>query len=644
MKNYKKAFAVFFSLWFGINSGPLIAQEKPSDYKNKFEDEYYVRLQDYRFTKIEIAKEGLNIENRFFQKSIYVDKAAIDHGSSSSIEYSPPFTSIKDISAYSLVPQEKGDKYVKEKVKTVTDKEVMSDRIFYGGNRAKLYTFPGLREGTITVLEYTEEVHEPKFNGSAMFTGFGLVEDQKFELRIDKNVELDIKYYNCTEEFFNYTKEEKGGELIYTWSPKDYKKITSEDEMPEYLRVVPHIVYRIVAYQQDGQTKPVLRDTKDLYDWYASLIVDANNDTDEDLQKLTDSIVKGLDSQDEKARHIFEWVQSNIKYIAFEDGLGGFKPRLPTEVLNKRYGDCKDMSCLTVNMLNYAGVSAYHTWIGTRRIPYTYQDVPSPLADNHMIVAAKVDGEYIFLDPTNSDLPYPLPSAFTQGKEALIGIDSNNFIIETVPVIPSSLSVIYDTVTVRLHDLVVEGEGKRSYTGYYADVINGALHDNNQEDIEKRLKYHVQKGNNKCIADSFDIAKNKDHTVVSYDFSVPDYAFEQGDEIFINLNLEKIMSSYKLKKDRVHPVKYNFAYKLVRYYTFQIPEGYKLGYVPENQGVEFKDFSYQLHYDKGANTLNYTLTIDINTIEIEPENFADWNTLISKLNQSYNTSISIIKK
>ena len=124
---------------------------------------------------------------------------------------------------------------------------------------------------------------------------------------------------------------------------------------------------------------------------------------------------------------IFNWVQDNIRYIAFEDGLGGFIPRDAASVCNKRYGDCKDMANLLFEMLNHAGIEAYRAWIGTRNRPYKYKEVPTPMVDNHMITAVIIDGETIFLDATDSYVPFGLPSAFTQTKEALLGIDENSY-------------------------------------------------------------------------------------------------------------------------------------------------------------------------------------------------------------------------
>ncbi len=637
----KKNKPLFLFIAF-LSCSTLISQETPDYYTNKYKGEYTVKLKDHCYTNIEIKKGELKIERHFVQKNVYLDKFVSGMGNIS-LKYTPPFTEVVDVDAYTLVPKAGLNEYEKQKVRSITDKEVMSDNIFYGGDRAKIFSYSGLQKGAISSLEYTEKVYEPKLIGSEIFRGFALTEDQLLELRYDEEVDVDIKYFNCSEEDFTYTKELKGGQIIHRWSPKDHGKIKDEDGMPEYLSIMPHIVYRINSYTYKGETIPILRNTADLHNWYKSLLKEVNADQDENIKHLTDSIIAGATSQEEKTERIFKWIQSNIKYIAFEDGLGGFKPRLPSHVFDKRYGDCKDMSCLTVNMLNHAGVSAYPTWIGTRSKPYSYADVPSPLADNHMIVAASLNDQIIFLDPTNSDLPFPLPSSFIQGKEALIGVSNDSFAIKTVPIVPSSQTVTYDSVFAHLEGLNLKGVGLKKYRGYYADNLNRNLNNNDKKQLNEMLKYHVRKGNNKCISSGHKVVRNNSHTSVEYSFDVPQYAYADGDQLFINLNLEKVMDDFKIKDDREHPFEYRYAYKIIRKYSLQIPEGYTATYIPEDASQTFDDFSFHLKYKQVKNQIDYYLEIDVNTLLIENKDFDAWNSMIKDLNRNYNETI-VLKK
>src|SRR5581483_12039727 len=103
------------------------------------------------------------------------------------------------------------------------------------------------------------------------------------------------------------------------------------------------------------------------------------------LARITDSLVANQPTELAKVKSIYYWVINNIKYVAFEDGMQGYIPRQADSICMKRYGDCKDMASIITAMLSVAKIPSYLTWIGTRDIPYSYDDVPLPMADNHMI-------------------------------------------------------------------------------------------------------------------------------------------------------------------------------------------------------------------------------------------------------------------
>ena len=98
------------------------------------------------------------------------------------------------------------------------------------------------------------------------------------------------------------------------------------------------------------------------------------------LLQFTLNLIENTIDKDDKARLIFNWVQDNIKYVAFEDGMGGFIPRPAASVCHKRYGDCKDMASIITDMLRYAGIKGNITWVGSDELPYDYTEI----ADGHI--------------------------------------------------------------------------------------------------------------------------------------------------------------------------------------------------------------------------------------------------------------------
>src|SRR6185437_2977242 len=154
---------------------------------------------------------------------------------------------------------------------------------------------------------------------------------------------------------------------------------------------------------------------------------------------VVDSLTIGLKTNESKARSVYSWVQHNIKYVAFEDGMGGFVPREASLVCSRRFGDCKDMASILTAMLKKAGVPAYFTWIGTRDLPYNFDQVPLPMTSNHMICTINLDGKYVFLDGTDPTCVFGMPSAGIQDKQAMISVNEKEYKILKVPAVEKEI-------------------------------------------------------------------------------------------------------------------------------------------------------------------------------------------------------------
>jgi transglutaminase-like putative cysteine protease len=115
-------------------------------------------------------------------------------------------------------------------------------------------------------------------------------------------------------------------------------------------------------------------------------------------------------TSDERLLEATRFVQDEIRYLGLEIGLSRHKPFEPSEVLARRFGDCKDKANLLVAMLGALGVPARAALVNTHHGRGIDDSLPSPLAFNHAIVEASVDGQRTFIDPTVSYQRGPLSS------------------------------------------------------------------------------------------------------------------------------------------------------------------------------------------------------------------------------------------
>lgn len=624
------------SLVLGL--GLSLAAQSPKALMEEYKDEDVVRLENFSKTVLSIEDDEILITNHLRLMTFINDKELNGRGEIS-LKYEPPFSEITDIDAYTLVPNLEKDKYKKDRISDIIDRKLIDEDVFHNGTRAKSFSFEGITRGAITVLEYEEEFHEPFLVGREIFDPYVYSKSQEFILEVEEGIEITFDYFNCDSSFFDYSVEKDRKSTIHKWSTKEMKSRKRESGEPDGLYLSPHIVYRIKSFQkEDGSEERVLGDVKDLHRYYQTFLKDLES-PNEELIGITDSLIKDLSTEREKAEAIYNWVNNSIRYIAFEDGYGGFRPREANFVCNKRYGDCKDMGNLMVQMMTHAGLNAYHVWIGTRSIPYTYEEVPTGLSDNHMIAAVKLNEEYYFLDATSKFLPFGYPSSFIQGKQALINLGPEDFLLKTVPTLSPEQNHETDSCSFVLEGQDLVGKGSKYYGIYHRGSVKRVMERKNQEAMESFVKYDLEKGDNRCKSE---LVSHKDFDTslaINYTTKIKNYARSSGEKIIINMNLEQFLASNKLEDDRENPLELKNTTLFKRYFELEIPENYELGYLPEGSSYTHPKFGYEISYKNEGERVVYEMEISLNSIFIETEELQDWNDFIRALRKEYQQTL-----
>lgn len=620
--------------------------EEYYEYKNKYDKSHLVVLNKEIVLNIRNKKGNLEIDKTFLEEKMFLDESA-KYKSKGSVVYSH-FYEVSDIEASSYIFNTKRNKYDEIKVEDFKEKDEMTN-FFHDDTKSINFIYPNLSNGGKSKLSYSEKIKNPRFLSPFYFGDSDPIINNKISVIIDKGVVVDFKKMNFTDEDLKYTKTEKGGRTIHTWQLINKDQYDYEANSPSYKKILPHIIPIIKSYSYKGEEKPLLNDVSDLYNWYYSIIKDTNKkEADESLKKQVEALTKDKTTELEKVKSIYYWVQQNIKYIAFEYALGGFIPREANDVFNKKYGDCKDNSSILQEMLEIANIEGNITWIGTRSIPYTYQEIPTPIVDNHMILSYENNGKTYFLDATGRYNDLGIPTSFIQGKEALIAKGDNKFVVKKVPVMDHTVSSITDNTSMFIEDDRVIGNSNVTLKGYYKGNYFNYLEDKKtKEEINSFYNKQLSKGNNSFLIEDLEeinkFSYDKDFSL-KYKFSIKNYAKSIEDEVYVNLNLSKPLSYYKKEKDRKNGVEYKFQTSLYSNISLKLPEGYVVKYLPKNVSFKNELFSFKIAYVKEAEHIKYHQTLEAYFIDLTIEQQKELNTQIKKLEKNYKEIIVLKKK
>ena len=612
-------------------------------YSQDYSSEDYIYLKRHENIKIELSKQDFKITKNISEQAEYLNSKKL-YFANESMGFDS-FTTIENIDAYTYLPESNRN----VKVDYIETKRDFDNGIFYSDQESKTFTFPAVTTGAITNLSYNEIITDPHFLGIFRFATFVPTKSAKLSIEFPNNVSIGYIDFHTEENAVDFKQETTKDITTFTWTANNTKGFQPEDDGESVLYYVPHIIVYIKGYEFKGKRFNVLNDVSDLYKWYTSLVNKIDNKELEDVYKIAEDITKSIPTQKQKAEVIFNWVQDNINYVAFEDGLGGFIPRGAASVCAKRYGDCKDMANLLFEMLNHVGIEAYRTWIGTRDRPYTYSQVPTPMVDNHMITTAIIENEKIFLDATDSYVPFGMPSAFIQTKEALLGIDSDTHKLITVPIQKPEQSVTEVTSVIDIEDDMVKVAEKRLLTGYEkVDFITDYLYKKDTKTEEEFLNTTLVLGNNKTnydniVRENFD--NKKEALQLSYDLSIDSYVKKVGAKLFINLDIDRVLSKSKIDiDDKKYDKKIDHTYSKNYTTILNIPEGYVASFIPETRSFENPNYGYNITYTQKNNTIIQNKSIYVNTLSIKKDDFESWNEFIKSLIKGYKKSIILEQK
>jgi len=135
---------------------------------------------------------------------------------------------------------------------------------------------------------------------------------------------------------------------------------------------------------------------------------------------LAADIVKNAKDEMDSLEALLGYVRDNIRYISLNIGRGEFKPLKANEVLNKKFGDCKDQSALLTALCRSVGFDANPALMTTRDKPDVIISHPWPGYFNHVITAVDTGNGYLFLDASQATCCFGSLPPNLRNRRALI--------------------------------------------------------------------------------------------------------------------------------------------------------------------------------------------------------------------------------
>jgi len=472
----------------------------------------------------------------------------------------------------------------------------------------KKFAMPNVKEGSI--IEYKYKVNsEYKFN----------LKDWEFQWRIpvlysEYQVNM-IPFYEYTyllqgaNKFDSQTTSKGSGprqfgpvkfkDVVYNFVMKDVPAFNSEEYIASINDYIIKIDFQLgTVHLSNGSSINVLTTWPDLIKDLTkrSKFSKYAKKSEKHGSKLLKSSGLTFSKQQEAFNYIMQYVKENYTWNNLN---GKYASKSPDEFVKDKFGNSADINLFVVGLLNAWGIEAYPVIISTRENGKIRYDYPFHHFFNYVLIYAKIDGEFVLADATETNnINNRIPPRCINGK----GLVINNDKVDWISLQTSIPSEIKTKITIDCQDKYLKANIETTATEYdaleYRNKYGGKV--KNVNELLSDKNYH--------LVDSLTTIKNQMNTKEPYivQYTIEETADKINDKIYIAPFFhETIATNPLVRQKRTFPIDMTYPTKRAYNSVITIPTGYTVDFIPDDYKI--KNELFELDYI--VTTKNQTITI-----------------------------------
>ncbi|MFC4689543.1 DUF3857 domain-containing protein [Dokdonia genika] len=388
-------FVLFFTTLYSQN--PSIKQI-PSwvnkvDYKENIENEeaesgYYYLLYDKQLNAVNKTRYSNSVVK-------IINGEGITQMSNLTFEFDPSYEKLIFHKIDIIRDGERISQLNLNKIETI-QRESNLEKNLYDGRLTSLVNLTDVREGDVIDYAYTiageNPIYEGGYSSSLYFQYAAPVGKLHFTVTVPNNESFKFKYFNNAPK---PAESISGNSKVYEWTLEDVAPKFYDTNEPMW-----YDDYGFVQFVNYESWESIVNQYKEIYTLSAADKKRLKRLSDQNIKSETKDLAP---SKEEIANTLIDFVQDDVRYFGFENGMNSHKPESPLKVLEQRFGDCKGKSFLLSELLQANGIEAYPMLVNSTAGKSIGDKLPTPNLFDHCVVTYNLDGEDYYIDPTISN-------------------------------------------------------------------------------------------------------------------------------------------------------------------------------------------------------------------------------------------------
>lgn len=350
--------------------------------------------------------------------------------------------------------------------------------------------------------------------------------------------------------------------------------------------------------------------------------------------------ILSIEDELSKAKAVFYFIQDH--YTKSNENFS-FQKINTKKSFDLKKGTVAEINMALFNALNSIGFKSNIVLLSTRNRGVPTKLYPVITEFNYIIVSVVINDQIYFLDASDKELTFGLPSFSSLNGDGRIMDFKKGSYWEVIK--PANISSEKINLNIKItKENIVKGKLRVSKTGYDAYVLRNKLNQINKEDYKENYE-----SKNQILINDYKVTgieREKEQIVETFDFDLESSDELIGEKIYFNpfFHEKTEVNPFKIE-NRFYPV--NFGYK--RNYTFRavisIPPNYSIGELTKSRAFSLPNNggSFIFNIKKINSKITIFFKFQLNKVEYTNEEYSALKEFFNQIIKAQSTLITLEK-